>query len=407
MNRPYRVAYLVSHPIQYQAPLLRYLTQHADIELTVFFLSDFSTRPYFDQGFGIPTQWDVPLLDGYRSQFLPVLGGRQTVSFWSPLVYGISHHLKEQQFDALWIHGYAHHANLRALVIAKRLGLKTLLRGESHLSSHQRSSTKEWIRHRILPKIFNAIDGFLAIGTLNREYYLHYGVSPKKIFSMPYAVDNEFFQKKIVTMSSRREMFREELGLDPGHAVILFVSKFQRRKRPLDLLKAYSRLLVETKTEIPTPYLLFVGAGEESSKMTEVVRKQGLTHVKIIGFKNQTELPRFYDLCDVFVLPSEYEPWGLVINEVMNAGKPVLVSDKVGAGTDLVKDGVNGYVVKVGDISTLAKRLFEVVTHPELANQMGAESKRRISEWSYAKDASGLVDALRFVTHECSHLVQM
>ncbi len=405
MSRSYRVAYLVSHPIQYQAPLLRWLTQHSGIDLTVLFLSDFSTRPYFDRGFGADMQWDVPLLDGYYSQVLPSLGSRQTVSFWRPLVYGISRYLKEQQFDALWVHGYAHHANLRALAIAKHLGIKTLLRGESHLSSHQRSPTKEWLRRRVLPRLFNVIDGFLAIGTLNREYYLHYGVSHQKIFFMPYAVDNMFFQETIEKATLNRETFRQDLGLEPGHAVILFASKFQRRKRPMDLLDAYSRMLVELKKEVPDPYLLFVGEGEEGSKLKGAIEERGLTNVKIVGFRNQTELPRFYDLCDVFVLPSEFEPWGLVVNEVMNAGKPVFVSDKVGAAPDLVKDGRNGYVFSVGDVSTLAKRLVEVMINPALANRMGEESKRRISRWSFADDVSGLDEAMAFVTQKDYHVV--
>lgn len=397
MSRLYRVAYLVSHPIQYQAPLLRWLAQHPNIDLTVLFLSDYSTRPYFDRGFGSDMKWDVPLLDGYRSRFLPTLGGSHKVSFWRPLVYGISRYLKEQRCDALWIHGYAHQANLRALAIAKQLGVKTLLRGESHLWSHQRSPAKEWLRRQILPKIFNAVDGFLAIGRLNREYYLHYGVSPQKIFFMPYAVDNMFFHEKIKTIRSERETFRQDLGLEPGHAVILFVSKFQTRKRPMDLLNAYSRLQPGLMKAENAPYLLFVGDGAERHKLQEVIDKRGLCNVKVVGFKNQTELPRFYDLCDVFVLPSMHEPWGLVINEVMNAGKPVIVSEQVGAGPDLVKDGINGYVVKLGDVSTLARRIATVISNPELAERMGAESKKRISEWSFNEDASGLIDALKYV----------
>ncbi|WP_454064897.1 glycosyltransferase family 4 protein [Candidatus Nitrospira salsa] len=398
MSRVFRVAYLVSHPIQYQAPLLRSLTQQQEIDLTVLFLSDFSTRHYFDRGFGSDMKWDIPLLDGYHSRFLPVLGGGQQVTFWRPFVYGLSRYLREKPFDALWMHGYAHQANLRALAIAKQLGIKTLLRGESHLSSHQRSSAKEWLRCRILPKLFNSIDGFLSIGTLNHDYYVHYGVSPNKIFPMPYAVDNVFFREEIQKINSKRETFRQGLGLEPGHAVILFVSKFQSRKRPMDLLLAYARLLEEMTKGEPEPYLLFVGDGEEGPELKKSIVEYGLTKAKLIGFKNQTELPRFYDLCDVFVLPSEHEPWGLVVNEVMNAGKPVIVSDQVGAGSDLVQDGVNGYIIKVGDVSTLARRIDAVLSNPGLAKEMGRESRRRISGWSFNADACGLVRALEFVT---------
>src|ERR1700733_1792147 len=93
-HRRVRLAYLVSHPIQYQAPLLRRIAQEPDIDLTVLFGSDFSVRGYKDEGFGVGVKWDVPLLDGYRHLFLPVLRESQTVSVTSPLNYGIVSELR-------------------------------------------------------------------------------------------------------------------------------------------------------------------------------------------------------------------------------------------------------------------------------------------------------------------------
>jgi hypothetical protein len=110
-GRRVRLAYLVSHPIQYQAPLLRRIAQEPDIDLTVLFGSDFSVRGYRDQGFGVDVKWDVPLLEGYRHVFLPKLRDRQTVTVTSPLNYGILSRLRgrdgEPPFDALWVQGYA------------------------------------------------------------------------------------------------------------------------------------------------------------------------------------------------------------------------------------------------------------------------------------------------------------
>src|SRR5215472_17914387 len=109
--RRIRLAYLVSHPIQYQAPLLRRIAQEPDIDLTVFFGSDFSVRDYKDEGFGVGVKWDVPLLDGYRHEFLPVLRDNATVSVTTPLNYGIARRLRgvsgKPGFDVLWVHGYA------------------------------------------------------------------------------------------------------------------------------------------------------------------------------------------------------------------------------------------------------------------------------------------------------------
>jgi hypothetical protein len=133
MITPYRLACLVSHPIQYQAPLFRYIAAHPGVHLTVFFLSDMSVQEYRDPGFHIDVRWDVPLLDGYRHLFLPCAGRSDRLSFLRPLTQGLWRHLKRGDFDALWVHGYAHQALLRAVLIAKRLGIKILMRGESHM----------------------------------------------------------------------------------------------------------------------------------------------------------------------------------------------------------------------------------------------------------------------------------
>jgi glycosyltransferase involved in cell wall biosynthesis len=396
MPRPYRVAYLVSHPIQYQAPLLRKIAALPEVDLTVFFMSDLSVRGYEDPGFGIRVYWDVPLLDGYRYEFLPVVGPRDRLSSWRPLNYGLRRLFGSGRFDALWVHGYAHHVCLRAVLAARRARIKVLVRGESHRMSETRDPLKRWAKRQLLGWLFRRVDGFLAIGTLNREYYIHYGVPERKIFMMPYAVDNEFFRKKTEEVRAHREALRAALGFQPGRPIVLYASKLQRRKRPADLLEAYIQLSPDGTRE-PTAYLLFVGEGEERQRLEERVRGLGWESVRFLGFKNQSELPRYYDLCDILVLPSEREPWGLVVNEVMNAGKPVIVSDQVGCGADLVRDGVNGFVFPAGDIGALADRLRYLIENPDVASRMGRKSLHMIETWSFDADIQGLLQALEQV----------
>lgn len=393
MDRPFRLAYLVSHPIQYQAPFLRRIAAHPKIDLTVFFMSDMSVRGYHDPGFGIQVKWDVPLTEGYRHQFLPAVGGNDRISFWRPFVYGLRRHLADGEFDCLLLCGYAHQANLRAIKAARKLGIKVMMFGESHLKSHRRSKVKLWLKGLFLRRLFRWVDAFLAIGTLNREYYLHYGVPEHRIFWMPYSVDNEFFRSRAVEASQTREKLRQELGLEPDRPVILFASKFQARKRAGDLLEAYIRLSPDGFQE-PHPYLLFIGDGEERASLEHRVRQRKWSSTRFLGFRNQTEMPRYYDLCDVFVLPSEYEPWGLVVNEVMNAGKAVIVTDHVGCGPDLVRDGENGYVIPVGDVDALADRLRRLMVNLGLVHRMGEESLHRISTWTYDTGVHALLQAM-------------
>ena len=392
-----RLAYLVTHPIQYQAPLLRRLARERGLDLTVFFCSDFTTRKFLDPSFGRVIDWDVPLLTGYRHEFLRALGGRERVSFWRPFNYGLGRSLKEGRFEVLWIHGYNRWFHWVAIRTAKRLGLKVLIRDEATLVSARRSIGKRLLKTGFFMGLNRLVDGFLAIGSLNREYYRHYGIPEEKIFWMPYAVDNGFFQTEARKAGARREEWRRELGLAPGRPVILFLSKLEPRKRPADLLAAYIHLSRQAVLAEP-PYLLFVGEGEQRQPLEELAREMRLEGVRFLGFKNQTELPSYYDLCDVFVLPSVAEPWGLVVNEAMNAGKAVIVSDQVGCGPDLVRNGENGYTFPCGDIPALAAALQEVLAAPVRCRLLGQKSREIISQWGFEEDLRGLKKALAHLT---------
>jgi len=391
-----RLAYLVTHPIQYQAPLLRCLAREPGLDLTVFFCSDFSTGKFLDIEFGKVINWDVPLLEGYRHEFLPALGGRERVSFFRPFNYGLARRLREGRFEVLWIHGYNRWFHWLAMRSAKSLGLKVLIRDEGTLISARRNFSKRLLKRVFFAGLKRLADGFLAIGSLNREYYRHYGITDDKIFSMPYAVDNAFFQAGAEKAAAGREQLRRELALEAGRPVILFVSKIEPRKRPADLLAAYIKLTKTGEVAGP-PYLLFVGEGEQRRPLEEVVQEKRLDAVRFLGFKNQTELPAYYDLCDVFVLPSVFEPWGLVVNEAMNAGRAVIVSDQVGCGPDLVRDGENGCIFPAGEVAALEAVLGKVLADPGTCRAMGARSRAIITQWGYAEDLAGLRQALRTV----------
>jgi glycosyltransferase involved in cell wall biosynthesis len=231
-----RLAYLVSHPIQYQAPLLKRIAAEPGIDLKVFFCSDISTRPYMDPGFKQSLQWDIPILDGYEYEFLPAIGGTDRLSFARPWNFGLAERLERGSFDALWVHGWGLLFNWRAIVSAKRRGLRVLVRDEGHEFSVGRSSARRLAKRALFAGLRRVVDCYLAIGTLNRNYYLSLGVDPFRIVTMPYAVDNRFFQDRCRAASQVRERFKAELGLDPNRPIVLYVGKLYGRKRPEDLL---------------------------------------------------------------------------------------------------------------------------------------------------------------------------
>jgi len=394
-----KVAYFVTHPIQYQAPLLRRVAAGGEIDLRVFFLSDLSLHTHHEAAFGQSFKWDVNLTDGYAWEMLPRVGiGTSTpLRPWWP-VQGLRGRLAAGGFDAVWVHGWSHIGLRQAARAARGLGLPLLLRGESTPATSRSAGWKRWLRDRHLRALFNQAEAFLCIGTRNRELYQQFGVPAEKLFLVPYAVDNEVFQARAQAAATRREAFRKELGLEPGRPVILFAAKFIPVKAPGDLLTAYQRAWSESAGagDAPKPYLLFVGDGPLRGELETMAGARKGDDVRFLGFRNQTELPALYDLCDLFVLPSHFEPWGLVINEVMNAGKPVVVTDCVGAAPDLVQSGANGWIYPTGEVGALAECLRQAFPSANLP-AMGRRSLEIINQWDYEADVRGLTAAVKQV----------
>lgn len=391
------MAYLVSHPIQYQAPLLRRIAQEPDIDLTVLFGSDHSVRSYKDEGFGVGVKWDVPLLGGYRHVFLPKLRDTEAVSPTSPINRGIVHHLRGGSggapMDVLWVHGYASVNALHGMIAAKALGIPVLLRAESWLRDRGRSNLKLALKHLFFSDLRHLVSGVLPIGALNAEYWHNYFGREIPQFLMPYAVDNQYFADRAHLATARRDELQRELSLDPARPVILFASKLQERKHCDHLIAAYTKLAPSAGAE-PKPYLVIVGDGEQRTALEQQAAATCFDSIRFCGFRNQSELPRFFDLASVFVLPSRHEPWGLIVNEVMNARRPVVVTSDVGCAPDLIQSGVNGHIYPVGDIDALAASLRTILETPGRAEAMGEKAAQRIAGWSFEEDVVGLRQAL-------------
>lgn len=396
-----RLAYVVSHPIQYQAPLLRRIAREPDIDLTVLFGSDLSIRGYQDRGFGVEVTWDTPLLEGYRSRFLPALRDPGTVTATTPISRSLLSALRNADgtpaFDALWVHGYASVNSLRAIFAAHALGIPVLLRAESWTGDRPRTAGKLLAKQLFLRSLRPCITATLPIGSHNGAYWRTYFGETMPQFPMPYAVDNEFFAVRAEQGRGTLPELRKQLQLEPERPVILFASKLQVRKRAADLIEAF-QLLENTPSGARRPYLVIVGDGEERAALEAFCARSGLMDVRFAGFRNQSELPAFFSLADVFVLPSRHEPWGLIVNEAMASGCPVIVSSEVGAAADLVTDGVEGFVFPAGDVRALASSLERALEDPNTLCDMGVAAARRIANWDFEADVRGLRAALAFAT---------
>ncbi|MCW5748609.1 MAG: glycosyltransferase family 4 protein [Alphaproteobacteria bacterium] len=397
--KKYRVAYLVTHPIQYQTPLLRRVAADPDIHLKAFFGTDFSTRHFFDPEFNQMLQWDVPLLEGYEYEFLPIMPGMhfpedRHFDRWRPFSIGLRKRLIAGRFDALWIHGYARAPHLWAMLAASGTGVKILLRDEASGIGRASNGLKAAVKRALFGLIDRHVDAYLTIGTANEEHYRALGIDPRKFHRMVYAVDNAWFEDRFAEARPQREALRAELNVPPGRPIVLSAAKLTERKAPFDLLQAFARA-IDGMPQERRPVLLMAGDGDMRAQVEAAVVSLGLDEpVRLLGFQPQQKMPALYDLCDVSVLTSAQETWGLVVNEAMIAGKAVIASDRVGAARDLVKNGVNGFVYPFGDIAALAGHLREAVADPGRLASMGNESRRLIADWSFAQNIVGLKAAL-------------
>jgi glycosyltransferase involved in cell wall biosynthesis len=170
---------------------------------------------------------------------------------------------------------------------------------------------------------------------------------------------------------------------------IVFSAKFLPRKDPMTLLRA-----VDAMQHRDRAVLIFLGNGELRGEMERFAEEHGVATI-FPGFINQTDLPLYYAMGDVFVLPSLDDPRGSVVNEAMAVGLPVIITDRCGASNDIAKHGENGFIFTPGDVQSLAKHLDALAGDPELRARMGQRSREIIATWDYARGVEGVLAALK------------
>jgi glycosyltransferase involved in cell wall biosynthesis len=386
--QPVRVAHLVSHPIQYFAPLYRELALRPEIDLTVYFYSDVTAHEFYCPEFKQMIWWDIPLLEGYRARFFPSAMGKSIDSgFLRRPNWDIIREVASRYYDVVWVHGYAHLTAWFAAAAARASGATVLIREEQTLLDH-RPWYRQAAKEVALRALFSLASG-LYIGEQNRRYFEYYGMPPSRLFPSRYCVDNRFFRKKAAELAPKRKEIRAAFGITDDAPVVLFCGKFIQKKQPLLLLETFERVRRQKRC-----WLLMVGDGPLRPAAEGLVKRRQIPNVLMPGFLNQTELPAAYTAADIFALPSAFqETWGLVVNEAMNFSLPIVVSDRVGCAEDLVRPGWNGFIVAHQDTERLAGAIATLVTDEEMRRTLGARSLQLIREYSIAACADGIITA--------------
>jgi glycosyltransferase involved in cell wall biosynthesis len=391
-----RLLIVASHVVQYSSPVFRELARDPRIGLTVSYCSMQGAESGLDQGFGVKVSWDTPLLEGYawtrvqNHALRPGLG-----HFWGLFNPGLWKLIRDGDFDVVLVSGYFYASAWISIAAAKWYGVPLLFITDSH-SLHSWAAKSKWkvgLKRILVRGIFSLGNAVLALSSGGVEYLRALGYSDDRIVLAPYVVDNAWWCEQAAKIN--RDAVRASWRIPGQGEVTLFCAKLQPWKGPMDLLEAFA------KANVPCSYLVFAGDGPERSKLEFRATELGLIErVRFLGFLNQSQLPATYCAADMFVLPSKFEPFGLVVNEAMLCGLPVAISDHVGAKFDLVRPDENGYVFPAGDVEALAGILREIHLDRAKRARMGAASRRRMETWSPREFVESIVRAVNLVAKE-------
>jgi glycosyltransferase involved in cell wall biosynthesis len=379
--------FLNTHPIQYFAPLYRYLAE-SGLPIQVMYCNDKTVKGGIDKEFGQQVKWDIPLLEGYSSQFFKNYGWGKR-GFFSCINPGMISFLKKQPPSTVVLHSWNYASDILVLIGAKLYGHQLAFRGESNLAQERlKSKLNQLIKRPILKLLFFFVRQFFYIGAQNKAFYQSFGIDGKRLIPSPYAVDNERFQKAAEAIS--KETAREKWKIPSDAFVVLYSGKYIQKKRPLDLLRAAK------KASASHLFFVMMGEGKLRADMEGYISQHGLEEkVRLTGFVNQSEIPELYAAADLFVMCSDTgETWGLSANEAMNAKLPLLLSHLTGCSADLVRQGENGYVFHTGDIRTLTSYIDSFAQMPAgQLQQMGEKSMEIVGNFSFQKILEGFLTA--------------
>lgn len=343
---------VASHPIQYQACVWRELSSLGGVQFEVWYGSDYGTRPQPSAWGPRDFTWDVDLTTGYPHRFLPNWSPSPAPdTYWGKLYPGLALEILRRKPRAVLVQGYRNLHEQSALLGAKLAGSRVLFRADTNARG-QRGPIRSHARRRVLERLYPMLDAIFAIGPDNRRHYEEHGVPNHKLYDAPYAVDLAFFNKVAADAKPRRAELRQRLGLPMDRPVVLFAGVLRTAKAVDVLVRALARL--------PDVHLAIAGSGPEHDSLEALGEALAPGRVHFLGFLNQTELARAYAAADVFCLPSRFEPWGLVANEALAMGTPVVVTEVCGVAAD-VRSANAGLTVPPESPERLADALDEAI----------------------------------------------
>ena len=301
----------------------------------------------------------------------------------------IAKRIATRRYGVVHLAGWGHPALLWALVVAWRCRVPVFMESDTPLPANS-PLWKRAVRRLAYPGLFRIPRRVLPAGKRQAEYFRYYGVPDDRIVPVHMTVDvTDIMSRSDAARANGRAALRASFGLPENAVVFIYVGRLEARKGLTTLLAAFSRLHDARANAV----LLIVGTGSEQPRVEAATRVNAA--VRYAGRLDHDAVINAYASADVAVLPSIVEPWGLVVNEAMAAGLPVIVSDRAGCVDDLVTPGETGIVVAAGAMEPLHDAMRDLVDHPARRADMGRAGRQRISGWTLEDQAARIVDAWR------------
>jgi glycosyltransferase involved in cell wall biosynthesis len=375
---PIRVAAVFPEPTPYRAPLLDRIAAHEEVDLTVVY----AAGTVAGRTWRVEPNHHAVFLRGLR-----IPGAQRILHHDYPVTPGVVPALTEIRPSVVVVSGWSTFAAQAAIAWCGLKGVPYVLVVESH-DEGPRAGWRRTVKGTVVPPVVQRASGILVTGTLARDSMISRGAAPERVHLFANTIDVEGFGEDAARLDDRRPELRRALDAGPDDVVVLSVARLAPEKG-LDVL-------IRAVAAAGDPRLVLALAGEGAERARLQARAQQLgVRLALVGDVDWDRIVELYVAADVFALLSAREPWAVVVNEAAACGLPLVLSDRVGAAHDLLRDDENGALVPAGDVDAAATALRALAADPKRRAEQGARSRELARDWGYGPSVEGFLDAVR------------
>lgn len=370
MSNKLKVLYLVNIPSPYRVSYFNELGKLCD--LTVLFERKSSNER--------EEAWHNYNFENFKGAFLQGINYKKNQG----ISVAFSKYINENNYDHIIVGGYATPTGALLINYLKLKKIPYILNIDGGMINDKESRLKASIKKYFI----SSASAWLSTGEVGSKYLRYYGADSKKIFTYPFTTLKEIDLINHIPGDEEKKKLRKKLGLE-GNKIILTVGQFIQRKG--------FDILINACSQIPPDVSIYFVGGSPTKEYIDLRENLGLRNIHFLGFKSKDEILSYYKAADIFVLPTREDIWGLVINEAMANGLPVITTDKCVAGLELVKDYDNGFIVPVESVDKLSLRINELINNDKLRIKMSENSLNRASKYTIENMALETYKILRIL----------